>query len=494
MLIGGNSMRVSQLFGISGSQGTFDFIDVDVEKDTPLFIDPAVLTHLNSPWAQSCAAAVQGFFQSVLDKIVAGDGAGARSLLSHLGEENATHLGYSGESRGSGVGQGLAERFYEELSTSEAVRTGLITDLEDTALLVEGVREDRISDVVTNIIRRQLVDFTQDAARFYGIPLSPGVAVGPYWDTARKSWKQDTFDLPVTAHGPLILVPKAIVRRSLFFNPGEYYTHYVLEYLKVRELNDAQSPLVYLVKGSPRVLKKDVEAKARRAQRGSGRGIEKRINVETTKDNPDLLAVYKRSKSDEPPSPQPHEVIAEVTGTVEPDLQSLLKAVHDCSPGDADAHKYERAVEALLSALFYPTLANPIRQEAINEGRKIIDITFTNTGGPQDFFGWLGQHFPAANIVVECKNYTRPLKNPEYDQIAGRFSPSRGKYGILVYRSLEDRAKLLASCRDAAKDDRGFITALDDHDLSLLVDEALAQGSAASLGGLLHQRFKELIA
>jgi hypothetical protein len=488
-------MRVSQLYGLTGSQGTFDFVDVDVEHDTALFIDPAVIAHINSPWAQSCTAAIQSFFQEVLDRIIAGDHRGARALLSHLGEENATHLGFSYESRGSGVGPGLAERFYQELSTSTAVASGLITDLEDTALLIEGVREDRISDVVTNIIRKQLIEFTQQTAAFHGIPLNSGVAVGPYWDTASKRWRQQTFDLPVTSHGPLILVPKAIVRRSLFLNPGEYYRHYVLEFFKHKELNDATSPLVYVLKsGQRKVNKKDVEIKVRRRNRGNRPGIEKRVNVDGTQQNPDLLGDYKAEKAKNPPSPQSHEAIADATGTVEPDLDALLKAVLDLKPGDADAHKYERAVEALLSALLYPSLTNPVRQERIHEGRKIIDITFTNTGEDGGFFHWLGQHFSAATVVVECKNYGRPLANPEYDQIAGRFSPSRGKYGLLIYRSIENKSKMFESCKDTANDDRGFITPLDDDDLRALVEEVKTTGTCCGLGGLLHTRFKALIA
>ena len=213
-------MRVSDMFGLPGGQGTLPFIDVDVSRDTALFIDPAAIANLNSEWANSCTAAVKSYFQRVLDKVVAGDRSGARTLLSFLHEQNATHLGHSSVSKGSGVGPGLATRFYKELSTSQAVASGLVKDLEDTALLIEGVREDRISDVVTNIIRRQLIEFTQGSANFYGIPLATGVAVGSYWDVSTKKWVQQTFDLPVTPHGPLILVPKAIVRKSLLLSPA----------------------------------------------------------------------------------------------------------------------------------------------------------------------------------------------------------------------------------------------------------------------------------
>src|SRR5690349_2258740 len=138
-------MRVSDLFGLTGNQGTFDFIDVEIERDTPLFIDPTAIAHMNSPWAQACASNVQSFFQEALDRIKNGNRSAAIDLLGGLSEDNSTRLGYSLRARGSGVGPGLAARFYTELSTSRAFASGLITDIEDTALLVEGVREDRVS-------------------------------------------------------------------------------------------------------------------------------------------------------------------------------------------------------------------------------------------------------------------------------------------------------------------------------------------------------------
>ncbi|MGY2079717.1 hypothetical protein [Modestobacter sp. SYSU DS0657] len=487
-------MRVSQLYKLNGSQGTFEFVDVDVDGDVPLFIDPAAIAQLKSPWGDACTAAVQTFFQQVLDRVVAKDSEGAMALMDYLGEDNATHLGFSSTSRGSGVGYGLSERFFEELSTSKAVATGLVKDLEDTALLIEGVREDRISDVTTNIIRRQLIEFTQDTATYHGIPMQPGVAVGPYWDAATRQWRQQAFTLPVTQHGPLILVPKAIVRRSLFFNPSEYYRHYVLELFKYKELNNAESPLVYLLKsGQRKVNKSDVERKYRAKHQGDP-GVEKRINVDGTQQQPDLLGKYKSDKLKNPPTPPSHKEVADATATSTPDYGALLEAVLTLKPGPTDATKYERAVESLLAALLYPDLVNPIRQEKIHEDRKRIDISFTNAGAEGGFFYWVAMHYPAANVVAECKNYDRPIANPEFDQIAGRFSPSRGKVGLLVYRHYEDKKKVLASCHDTAADDRGFVLALDDADLEGLVDEMKTTGTCTAIGGLLHKRFKELIA
>jgi hypothetical protein len=118
----------------------------------------------------------------------------------------------------------------------------------------------------------------------------------------------------------------------------------------------------------------------------------------------------------------------------------------------------------------YPNLTNPIVQHEIHDRRKRIDITYTNMA-INGFFQWAAKHYPAPHVFVECKNYTRDLGNPELDQLAGRFSPSRGKIGLIVCRGFENKDLFIERCRDTAKDDRGFIVPLDDGDLRHLVAE-----------------------
>ncbi|WP_216911859.1 hypothetical protein [Nocardia noduli] len=485
-------VRVSEHYGISGDQGTLDFIDVEIDRDTLLFIDPAVIASIDGPWENACTSAIQSFFQAVLDCIKNGEQNKAKSLLSRLSEDNSTRLGYSSRNRGSGLGLKLAEEFYKELSSSRAVQSGLIADLEDTALLIDNVGEDRISDVVTNIVRNLLAEYTQAAAEYYGIPLKRNVAMHPYWAPSTKKWTTAYFDLPIAGGSPLLLVPKSIVRKLLLINPGEYYQHYVLTQLFDEELR-GQSQLTTALRSEkrPRITKASVDRMHKDRFKGL-RGAEKRISLETTEKNPDLIARYKQDKLKNPPAAISAAIIAEVTKTELPDLDALLQTVTSMPGGGGSlADNYEKAIEALLSALLYPSLVNPVRQEKIHEGRKRIDISYTNMGR-NDFFYWLSQHYPAANVFIECKNYTRPLKNPEFDQLSGRFSPSRGKYGILVYRGYSDKPAVQRSLKDTAVDDRGYITALDDEDLGVLVDEYKKVGSATLLDGLLHTRFKAL--
>ncbi|MHB1955490.1 MAG: hypothetical protein ACYCOU_17275, partial [Sulfobacillus sp.] len=62
-------MRVSQRFTLGAAQSQLEFVDIDLESDTPLFVDPRALRLLDSEWAEECVALIQDFFRVVLDKI-----------------------------------------------------------------------------------------------------------------------------------------------------------------------------------------------------------------------------------------------------------------------------------------------------------------------------------------------------------------------------------------------------------------------------------------
>ncbi len=475
-------MRVTEHYGLPLTQSEIDFVDVDVTNDVELFVDPTALLTSHSDWAQAGVARIQSFFQIVLDHIRSGHDDEAKLLLAALNETNETHLGYStGRSRGSGVGRGLAEAIWNALKDSRAVQSGLIQDLEDTALFIEKIRFDRISDLAVAIIREQLLEFTLRACQYYGIPLEHDISSGPIWDPHLRHWRTEYMDRPVVNGLPLLLVPKAIIRQRLAFNADEYYTHYILNFLIQDEYQRGGGLVRVLKNGQKRVFKKDVEAH----YPPNG----KRTNVEVTISHPEILDAYRENKIRHPVAPLDHESLDE-DGS-QPDWNGLLRSILNIPPGRADADLYHRSVEALLSALFYPSLIDPVREFRIHDGRKRIDIRYVNDAQP-GFFGWLAKHYPSSHIFVECKNYGAELANPEFDQLAGRFSPNRGRVGLLVHRGFGNKEQFMASCHDTAADDRGFILLVDDNDLGRLVEERSA-GSDPTRFGLLYERFQYLI-
>lgn len=458
-------------------------MDVDIWGDDRLYIDPRALRTLRTARTDECVMLLQDFFGTVIAAIRNGKHAQARMLLRQLREPNETHLGLStGYARGHALGPGSAHNVWDALVNSEAVKSGLLEELEETVLMIEGISFDIVSDIATNVIREPLIRFTQEQCAAHGIS-TKNVGSGPLWDPGRHEWTQRFEELPVAGTGKLLLVPKLLVRKQLHFRPDDYFQHYILDYLQQAEIS-ANTELVYLLKdGTPRVDKKALVAKY---------GHGKRVAVDITKQHPAILDDYRKAKRAQATKSMSHEELAnEMPGASAPDWVELLAGVKTVAPGKKGATQYHHAVAALLKALFHPDLAHPEVESQLHDGRKRIDITYSNqaTGG---FFGWVAKHHPAMYVVIECKNYSGDPENPELDQVSSRFSPSRGKIGFLLCRSFEDKALFLQRCRDTASDQRGFVIPLDDDDLTAMV-EARKLGQIDTITGILKDRFDQLV-
>lgn len=481
-------MRVSEYYGLNRTQADLDFVDVNVHGDMPVFVDPRALLSLNTAWGHQCVSLIQDFFSAVLGLIRSGQDARAHELLCMLREPNETRLGLStAHPRGQCLGEGSALKVYDSLSTSEAVRTGLLEDLEDTVLMVEGISHDKLSDIATNIIRGPLIGYTQDACSLYGIPMVKGVSSGSIWDDVSQGWQNANVHLPIVdGNKKLLLVPKAIVRRRPDYDPDEYYRGYMLNHLIEVELSNPNSQFVVLLRDRKgRVRDRKVYKKDLVKYHGSG----KTAIVSLTRQYPEVLDRYRFDKGNHVREPLSNQEFADIEEIEEMSLLERLEMVEAIPAGNANAKNYEEAIEKLLTPLLYPCLSHP--QFKIHDGRKRIDITYDNNMR-EGFFDWVARHYPAPFIFVECKNYNGDPGNPELDQLSGRFSPSRGRVGLLVCRRIEDKNLFLQRCRDTAVDDRGFIIPLDDHDLRRLVETVVSTEGSQEFP-LLMNRFRVLI-
>lgn len=476
-------MRVSEYYSLGRTQPYLDFVDIRLDTDIPVFLDPTGIKSLDSQWGHELSSLLQSFFECVLENIKAGNDTKAQNLLSSLNERNEFHLGYSqGESRGHAFGTISAESVWGALSKSQASLTGLLQDLEDTCLLIHGIGTDMISDAVCNILRGPLIRYTQDMCQYYGIPLVDNVDSGPVWNPIKEIWENSFVSLPITDYGKVILVPKVLVRHKVSYKYDEYYRHFLLPEMQIEELQ-ARTTLVEVLKdGSERVTKKALMEKY---------GSDKLAVVTETLKRPHVLEEYRDEKKSRVPLPLTHEEFSEVEETEKPDWDGLITELQSIPTGRDVATKYEDIIEKIFTSLLYPSLCYPTKQHNIHEGRKRIDITYTNEAR-NGFFSWLSLHHPSSMIFVECKNYGKEVGNPEVDQLSGRFSPSRGKVGILTCREVEDKDRFLARCIDTAKDLRGFIIYLDDSDIITLINEK-KDNPESNEYPLLRRKFNALV-
>lgn len=199
-------------------------------------------------------------------------------------------------------------------------------------------------------------------------------------------------------------------------------------------------------------------------------GDSKQSGIELTIGREHIWEKYKTDKELNPIPPISNDSFLELQHQPATDWDDLIAELVNVPKGTKDADKYEKVIEKIFSALFYPNLTYPIKQARLHEGRKRVDIQYSNEA-KDGFFSWISIHQPCSYIFVECKNYTNEVANPEIDQLAGRFSPRRGKVGLLVIRDCENQELLDNRCRDTAQDDRGFMISLTDQDIIRLITD-----------------------
>ena len=472
-------MRISKYYNLGVGQAGLDFVDIDVVDDARLFVSPLAIKGLDTFWSRSCVALLQDFFAHILSLINEGKKEKAIELMSQLREPDETHLGLSKSgSSGRGLGGKKAKDIWGSLDTSQAVKSGLLEDLEDAALMVENVGYDIVSDMTTNIIRLPLIEYTQKQCQLHGIELFQ-MQASPLWDPEDKKWYPDFHHLPMIDDRRLLFVPKSIVRSRPDYETERYFQHYILPAMQAEELS-GQSELVETLKsGKQRVTKKSLIEKY-------GRG--KKVVLNFTVKNPDVLDQYKARAKVEAAKAESVGVIEDILEVRQSDLKNYLGDVLDVNPGRSEYQKYEHAVEAYLTAIFYPHLINPIPQSRMHEGRKIVDLRYDNASD-SGFFNWIGKHYTCPYIFIECKNYKEDVNNPELDQLAGRFSDKRGQVGLLICRSADDMPTLMKRCKDAAIDGRGYIIPVVDSDLEVLLE----QRELGRPFEILRERFEYLV-
>lgn len=234
-------MRVTNFFRLNKSQAELDFIDVDVTRDTRLFVDPYAIEIRDDPFSERLNEHITSFFQSLIDAIKDNNVPRLHSLTAHLSEPEETFLGMSkGAPAGRGVGRGQANQIIAALRNSRAVQTGLLTDLAEAELFIEGISSDKLSDLTTNLIRGPLNDYTAAQCALLGMETKK-VAMPAAWNPKTTRWEATCADIPIVSGKKVLLVPKSLVRIKLSLDGQEFYNSHILEFLQAEDFGRTEA-------------------------------------------------------------------------------------------------------------------------------------------------------------------------------------------------------------------------------------------------------------
>lgn len=451
-------------FGINCSQVEVDFYNALLDEDNYIFINPFLIRNSNSSFCELCQQYVASFMNELIGNIKK-DKEYSIDLLSKCGEVNEIRLGMStGLPKGNGIGIGNATNIVEAILESEALKGSLLNEVSDLGLFIKNIDKDKMSDMTANLILEPLCNYTKEQCDLLNIPTQKKPLM--FWNKAKCCWDEKNFDLPFYGEKVVIFVPKSILIRNSIYSFSRFVGIYISDYYRDKYITEERNFVEFITLKNGQRKPKLSKLKALEVLKEE-ETVDKDFIARFAKDNPKVYARFKE------------EAIQKTAFNVDEigsdNLESIIKVLKNefknIKPGNDQSKEYQMLVARIVELAFYPELSYPKIEYEINEGRKRIDISFRNTAN-KGFFNLLDSYYsiPSNNIFIECKNYSQDIANPELDQMIGRFSVNKGKFGIICCRKLDDEETFIKREIDTFNQDQGYIIHFTDDDLITLLD------------------------
>lgn len=284
-------------FNIPENQVNGEFLNLDLEKDTKLFIDSYYLTWSKNPYCIKALETQKAFMTELMNALKNNEDIKTYQLCSHFKEPKSTGIGLSISSfNGKGSNKVKVQKIINALKSSKAAKTGLLEDLEELILVTRDIGADTISDITTNICFKHFADYTFDQCNKLGIPVSETKELFFYFCEEEKKWKKKKFHLPhapLTENkilSPIVLLPTEILDDLISYNSSYFFTSVASPIFAKDALNKYPSAsFIYSLKstGEKKVILEDIR-KLYPEYRGNKENLDKLITEE-----PKLLKTYR---------------------------------------------------------------------------------------------------------------------------------------------------------------------------------------------------------
>jgi len=210
--------------------------------------------------------------------------------------------------------------------------------------------------------------------------------------------------------------------------------------------------------------------------------INKYFSVDNTIQDPitTSLNIVKRTSEVMPVIPNPRELSVEVL---------YIEKIKGIPVGVRNAEIYHRTVSNAMRRIFRGHLRNMDLKVRARGGGKVLDTVFTNVSR-DGFFHHIKNKLDCSYPVIEVKNISGDPTNDEFDQLNGYLQGSRGDFGILMCRKVDDENKVYQIAKDyVSKNHMIFLT--DDNIIKML--EYSREKNETAINDLMDSKFKNLI-
>lgn len=214
----------SSAFNISSNLvDEYGAIDVSLENDLPLFIDPFLLFDSDDEELKQIHSEIVRYLLFLKKKAGLHDQPPSDTikLFFSFPEVKQTWLGFSetGNS-GRGLGEDFGKNLYKGLSNifRDFGEEDILKSphMEKLSLISPNVGKDKISDFATNFAKRYLLRYTENFAKKYiSRDYLKDIAIEKVtFDYANERWKPELFRLPVYKDDYVLLTPRSILTRD----------------------------------------------------------------------------------------------------------------------------------------------------------------------------------------------------------------------------------------------------------------------------------------
>jgi len=207
-------IKITHEFGLDAqgyTQHNVDFLDVYLGVDNPLFLDYNKIILGNTIFHRYMKNDIASFMGKMFLYLSSTNDIKLSELLDGLHETNATHLGLSnGNPRGKSVGNELKEAIFNNLKYLKKAFSKGNLEIDSIYFGIKNIGPDRISDIVTSIIKSHLIEFTQKQCTKHNI-LMKKVPISNIYNSISATWETKFVELPFYENKPIIFIPKDIV-------------------------------------------------------------------------------------------------------------------------------------------------------------------------------------------------------------------------------------------------------------------------------------------
>ncbi len=420
--------RLNDHYDLPFSQEQASFAIPLLDEDLPLYVDPFLLWKSPSQQDNSLHAQIINSFNYLGSLFLKNKESEAIKLLIQLSECDEVGLGNSVSRKGSKIGPKTAAGILSLFRDIPQVQKSGFTHFEEVQLLVEGIAQDRISDIACNLMMSFLVDYTIDECKRWSIPTTKSQV--NIFNCRSNQYETEAINLPANpeTNRPVVLVPKRWLRFVAWINFSDFQEHFFAKHADPERFRDRVAILNY--------------------NRHNYGMVQAYVTIRE--------GVRNDCRND--PLFKPISVIS---------MKRKVQAVLALKTGKTDNadKEYEGLMAPVLASAMYPDLDFATAQSRTISNVLIRDLLFYNNRAC-DITIDLHKLYESRQIVMEMKNVA-VLNNDHIDQLNRYIKDEFGRFGVILTRNAPPKA-VYKNTIDLWSGQRKCILIFTDEDIKLV--------------------------